>query len=75
MAIQFMSSLRRLREADRGHRPELVLVQAGDALRPGIDLREFLREDEAVEEGLAPLGDRRGPGGVISAMPTRFAHL
>ena len=57
ISIQFMSSrsLRRLGEADRRHRPEFVLVLAGDALRPGVDLGEFLGEDEAVVIGLALL--------------------
>ncbi len=40
-------------EADGGHRLELVLVLAGDALRPGVDLGEFLAEDEALVIGAA----------------------
>src|SRR3990170_6878549 len=46
-------SLRRLHQADSGHWPELVSVLAGDPFRPRIDLGEVLREDEAVEKGLA----------------------
>jgi len=46
-----MASLRRLHEADARHGPELVLVLAGDALRPRIDLGELLGEDEAGEIG------------------------
>src|SRR5690606_39602175 len=56
MAIQFMSMglLRCLGKADARHRLELVLVLAGDALRPGVDLGKCLGEDEALVIGLAP---------------------
>ena len=46
-----------------GERAELVRVLAGDPLGPGIDLRELLAEDEAVEEGAARARHRRAPGG------------
>src|SRR5262245_48267412 len=50
-----MISLCRLGKADSRHRPEFMLVLAGNALRPGVDLGEFLAENEAVEIGLAPV--------------------
>ena len=55
-----------------GDRLESVLVLARDASDQGFDLREFLREDEAVGKiGLA-LSRIFVPGGA-SATPTRFA--
>src|SRR3954469_8041546 len=51
-----ISSLRRLRVADRRHRLGLVSFLAGDAFRPGIDLGKGLAEDEALVIGLALLG-------------------
>src|SRR6187551_1169004 len=71
-------SLRRLREADRRHRPEFMLVLAGDALGPGVDLGEFLAEDEALVIRLAlvrivhdlalDLGGANSPGPFVDAL-------
>ena len=44
-----------------GHRPELVLVLAGDALRPGVDLGEFLARRRSGRNRPCAARDRRGP--------------
>src|SRR5688572_1725411 len=55
MSNQVMVLLRRFGELGCGHRLELMLVLAGHAFRPRIDLCELLAEDEAFEVTLAPL--------------------
>src|SRR5688500_14704714 len=55
IANQVMMLLRGFGELGCGHWLELVFVLAGHALRPRINLGEFLAENEAVEEGLAPV--------------------
>src|SRR5690242_5925768 len=57
-----MALLRRRREAEFGHRRELVRVLAVDPLFPQVDLREFLGVNEAVvvAAALVEVGDDIG---------------
>ena len=64
---QIMMLLRGFGELGHGHWLEFMLVLAGHAFRPRIDLRELLAEDEALEIASAPVE-------IVEHLPLDLGH-